>query len=54
MAAKVDRFTAHRPFERRRYPPTLKLDWLQPHDGNIVESLFRPRTFQAPLEAVAV
>ncbi len=34
--------------------PTTKLDWLQPHEGNIVEFLFRPRAFQAALEAVAV
>jgi acyl-CoA reductase-like NAD-dependent aldehyde dehydrogenase len=34
--------------------PTVKLDWLQPHEGNIVEFLFRPRAFQAALEAVAV
>ena len=34
--------------------PTIKLDWLQPHEGNIVEFLFRPRAFQAALEAVAV
>jgi hypothetical protein len=34
--------------------PTIKLDWLQPHEGNIVEFLFRPRAFQASLEAVAV
>jgi acyl-CoA reductase-like NAD-dependent aldehyde dehydrogenase len=34
--------------------PTFKLDWLQPHEGNIVEFLFRPRAFQASLEAVAV
>jgi len=27
--------------------PTIKLDWLQPHEGNIVEFLFRPRAFQA-------
>jgi acyl-CoA reductase-like NAD-dependent aldehyde dehydrogenase len=26
---------------------TIKLDWLQPHEGNIVEFLFRPRAFQA-------
>ncbi len=26
--------------------PTIKLDWLQPHEGNIVEFLFRPRAFQ--------
>ena len=30
--------------------PTTKLNWLQPHEGNIVEFLFRPRAFQtAPL-----
>ncbi len=34
--------------------PTIKLDWLQPHEGNIVEFLFRPRAFQSSLEAVAV
>jgi len=34
--------------------PTIKLDWLQPHEGNIVEFLFRPRAFQTSLEAVAV
>jgi acyl-CoA reductase-like NAD-dependent aldehyde dehydrogenase len=34
--------------------PTIKLDWLQPHEGNIVEFLFRPRAFQASVEAVAV
>ena len=34
--------------------PTIKLDWLQPHEGNIVEFLFRPRAFQAAAEAVAV
>jgi acyl-CoA reductase-like NAD-dependent aldehyde dehydrogenase len=33
--------------------PTIKLDWLQPHEGNIVEFLFRPRAFQASREAVA-
>ncbi|MBI3470065.1 MAG: aldehyde dehydrogenase [Candidatus Solibacter usitatus] len=27
--------------------PTIRLDWLQPHEGNIVEFLFRPRAFQA-------
>jgi acyl-CoA reductase-like NAD-dependent aldehyde dehydrogenase len=26
--------------------PTTKLNWLQPHEGNIVEFLFRPRAFQ--------
>jgi len=32
--------------------PTIRLDWLQPHEGNIVEFLFRPRSFQT-VEAVA-
>ena len=27
--------------------PTIRLDWLQPHEGNIVDFLFRPRAFQA-------
>lgn len=32
--------------------PTTKLNWLQPHEGNIVEFLFRARAFQsAPLLA---
>ena len=26
--------------------PTVKLNWLQPHEGNIVDFLFRPRAFQ--------
>ncbi len=26
--------------------PTIKLDWLQPHEGNIVDFLFRTRAFQ--------
>lgn len=34
--------------------PTIQLDWLQPHEGNIVEFLFRPRAFQQRLEKVAV
>jgi acyl-CoA reductase-like NAD-dependent aldehyde dehydrogenase len=34
--------------------PTIRLDWLQPHEGNIVEFLYRPRAFQTSLEAVAV
>jgi acyl-CoA reductase-like NAD-dependent aldehyde dehydrogenase len=28
--------------------PTIKLNWLQPHEGNIVDFLFRPRAFQTP------
>ena len=32
--------------------PTTKLNWLQPHEGNLVEFLFRARAFQsAPLSA---
>jgi acyl-CoA reductase-like NAD-dependent aldehyde dehydrogenase len=34
--------------------PTTKLDWLQPHEGNIVEFLFRPRAFQTVERAVGV
>jgi acyl-CoA reductase-like NAD-dependent aldehyde dehydrogenase len=30
--------------------PTIQLNWLQPHEGNIVEFLFRARAFQAPPE----
>ena len=33
--------------------PTIKLDWLQPHEGNIVEFLFRARAFQIPPEKLA-
>ena len=33
--------------------PTTKLDWLQPHEGNIIDFLFRPRALQfAESEAV--
>ena len=32
--------------------PTTRLNWLQPHEGNIVEFLFRARAFQtAPIGA---
>ncbi|MFI4874184.1 MAG: aldehyde dehydrogenase family protein [Blastopirellula sp. JB062] len=35
--------------------PTVKLDWLQPHEGNLIEFLFRNRAYQtAPLEIAAV
>jgi hypothetical protein len=27
--------------------PTTKLNWLQPHEGNIVDFLFRARAFQS-------
>lgn len=33
--------------------PTIKLDWLQPHEGNIVEFLFRARAYQVPAERLA-
>ncbi len=33
--------------------PTIQLNWLQPHEGNIVEFLFRPRAFQTRLENMA-
>jgi acyl-CoA reductase-like NAD-dependent aldehyde dehydrogenase len=33
--------------------PTTKLDWLQPHEGNIVDFLFRARAYQLPKEMVA-
>ncbi|MBI2825681.1 MAG: aldehyde dehydrogenase family protein [Planctomycetia bacterium] len=32
--------------------PTIKLDWMQPHEGNIVEFLFRARAYQLVPEAV--
>jgi hypothetical protein len=34
--------------------PPNPLDWLQPHKGNLVVFLFRPRAFQTGMEAVAV
>ena len=27
--------------------PTSRLNWLQPHEGNIVDFLYRPRAYQA-------
>ena len=33
--------------------PTIKLDWLQPHEGNIVDFLFRARALQIPPERLA-
>jgi acyl-CoA reductase-like NAD-dependent aldehyde dehydrogenase len=32
--------------------PTTKLDWLQPHEGNIVDFLFRARALQLPPDRV--
>jgi acyl-CoA reductase-like NAD-dependent aldehyde dehydrogenase len=33
--------------------PTTKLDWLQPHEGNIVDFLFRARALQIPSDRLA-
>ena len=33
--------------------PTIKLDWLQPHEGNIVEFLFRARAYQTTPERLS-
>jgi acyl-CoA reductase-like NAD-dependent aldehyde dehydrogenase len=33
--------------------PTIALNWLQPHEGNIVDFLFRSRAFQTPPERMA-
>jgi acyl-CoA reductase-like NAD-dependent aldehyde dehydrogenase len=33
--------------------PTTKLDWMQPHEGNIVEFLYRARAYQLPPEKLA-
>jgi hypothetical protein len=33
--------------------PTTKLNWLQPHEGNIVDFLYRARAFQIPEERFA-
>lgn len=32
--------------------PTIKLDWLQPHEGNIVDFLFRARAYQTTPDRV--
>jgi acyl-CoA reductase-like NAD-dependent aldehyde dehydrogenase len=34
--------------------PTIQLNWLQPHEGNIVDFLFRARAFQFDKEMVSV
>ena len=33
--------------------PTTKLDWLQPHEGNIIDFLYRSRALQMPVESAA-
>jgi len=34
--------------------PTIKLDWLQPHEGNIIDFLFRSRAYQTTFEDAPV
>lgn len=33
--------------------PTTRLNWLQPHEGNIIDFLFRSRAYQVPAEKLA-
>ena len=33
--------------------PTNKLNWLQPHEGNLIDFLFRSRAYQMPVEKLA-
>ncbi len=33
--------------------PTNRLNWLQPHEGNLIDFLFRSRAYQMPSEKVA-
>ena len=33
--------------------PTNRLNWLQPHEGNLIDFLFRSRAYQMPPEKVA-
>jgi hypothetical protein len=33
--------------------PTIKLDWLQPHEGNIIDFLFRNRAYQLTEDRLA-
>lgn len=33
--------------------PTNRLNWLQPHEGNLIDFLFRSRAYQMPAEKVA-
>jgi hypothetical protein len=33
--------------------PTNRLNWLQPHEGNLIEFLFRSRAYQIPSEQLA-
>jgi hypothetical protein len=43
---KIPVFRWGEPHESLEPIPTIKLDWLQPHEGNIVDFLFRARAFQ--------
>ena len=33
--------------------PTNRLNWLQPHEGNLIDFLFRSRAYQVPEEMLA-
>ena len=33
--------------------PTNRVNWLQPHEGNLIEFLFRSRAYQVPEEELA-
>jgi hypothetical protein len=33
--------------------PTTRLNWLQPHEGNIIDFLFRSRAYQVTDERLA-
>ena len=34
--------------------PTNRLNWLQPHEGNLIDFLFRSRAFQTTREVAAI
>jgi len=34
--------------------PTIKLNWLQPHEGSIVDFLFRARAFQFDKDVIRI
>jgi hypothetical protein len=34
--------------------PTIQLNWLQPHEGNIVDFLFRARAFQFDKDMIRI
>ena len=45
LPAAADRLHPHRPAQPGPIP-TTKLDWLQPHEGNIIDFLYRSRALQ--------